>query len=177
VAQGGTKWHKVAHFFAVKCACTEKHGQGPGEVMFHCMNEMRPADEATWEDADALMEQLDAYLAFCRQAKDGTEERSRGKGGKESLFPNLAGFCRWMGGGLSDAEALRTVNARLYGRIGAVLEDEALNADLSPTVLSAYLKRRLGYGDTEGSAKSTAVPGDGEQLRLVFDHDILEDGK
>ena len=146
--------------------------------MFHCMSEMRPADEVIWEDADALMEQLNAYLSFCRQAReDGVEARGRGKGGKDGLFPNLAGFCRWMGGGLADAEALRTVNARLYGRIGAILEDEALNADLSPTLLSAYLKRRLGYGDSEGGAKSTAVPGDGEQLRLVFDHDILEDGK
>ena len=55
---------------------------------------------------------------------------------------------------------------------GTVLEDEALNAELSPTVLTAYLKKRLGYGE-KSEATTSAECG---QLRLVFEHDILEDG-
>ena len=49
---------------------------------------------------------------------------------------------------------------------------EALNAELSPTVLTAYLKKRLGYGEKSEATTSTECG----QLRIVFEHDILEDG-
>ena len=48
---------------------------------------------------------------------------------------------------------------------------EALNADVSPTLLSAYLKKRLGY---EKNAGSEICDG---QLRVIFEHDITEDGE
>ena len=53
----------------------------------------------------------------------------------------------------------------------AVLEDEALNSDLSPTLLSAYLKRRLGY-DTPARALAQK-----DQICISFEHDIIEDGE
>jgi hypothetical protein len=58
-----------------------------------------------------------------------------------------------------------------YGRILAVLEDEALNSDLSPTLLSAYLKRRLGY-DTPARALAQK-----DHICISFEHDIIEDGE
>ena len=50
----------------------------------------------------------------------------------------------------------------------AILEDEALNSALSPTLVSAYLKKRLGYDGTEKRASS--------QLEISFEHDVFEDG-
>ena len=73
--------------------------------------------------------------------------------------------------GLEEIEALRRRSPEVWGRICALLEDEALNSDLSPTLLSAYLKRRLGYGE-----KSEHIDADCGQMTLVFEHDIAEDG-
>lgn len=54
----------------------------------------------------------------------------------------------------------------------AIFEDEALNSDKNATILNAYIKERLNFGEKkEGSA---ALPvGD---VQLVFEHDIGEDG-
>ena len=57
----------------------------------------------------------------------------------------------------------------------AILEDETLNAALSPTLLSAYLKRRLGYADK--AAKTEQNETECGLMRLVFEHDIEEDGE
>lgn len=55
----------------------------------------------------------------------------------------------------------------------AMFEDEALNCELSATLVSAYLKKHLGYGEkTEAPRGSCQTEG----LKLVFDHDIWEDG-
>ena len=52
------------------------------------------------------------------------------------------------------------------------MEDEALNASsVSPTLITAYLKRRLGYA--EKPEASSAECGD---VRVIFEHDITEDG-
>ena len=60
----------------------------------------------------------------------------------------------------------------LYGALLALFEDEALNSDKSATVLNTYIKERLNYGEkNEGGA--TLPVGD---VRLVFEHDIEEDG-
>ena len=58
----------------------------------------------------------------------------------------------------------------------AVMEDEALNSPvLSPTVVSAYLKRRLSYGERTPSGDPSLA--DCGKVRLVFEHDIVEDGE
>lgn len=87
-------------------------------------------------------------------------------------MPNPAGFCRFLGKGLDFWEELSNRDKITYGIICAALEDEALNSDLSPTLLSAYLKKRLGYGEPKDSSGVT----DCGQMTLVFEHDILEDG-
>lgn len=57
----------------------------------------------------------------------------------------------------------------------AVFEDEALNASTSPTLLTAYLKRRLGY--VERAAKPEGSETECGMMRLVFEHNIEEDGE
>lgn len=121
-------------------------------------------------EAGTLPALMDAYLQDCR----ASSEESRGGKRQEKIFPNLAGFCRQLGCGISSAERLRREHPALYDRICAILEDEALNASISPNLLSAYLKRRLGYGEKQ---ESEGVTAECDQLRLVFEHDILEDGK
>lgn len=119
-------------------------------------------------EPEKLLRQLARYLKVCqaKQAADGNK--------KAAVFPNLAGFCRFLGCGLSELEELRLTHPKILDRILAILEDEALNLLLSPTVLSAYLKRRLNY--TEKSEEKCDSADCGE-MHLIFEHDILEDGE
>ena len=111
-----------------------------------------------------LRKLVEQYLKACRP---------EGEDRKSGRFPNLAGFCRWLGHGTESIERLRVSYPEEADYLLAVMEDEALNSPvLSPTVVSAYLKRRLAYGEKTPQA-STAECG---ELRLVFEHDIAEDG-
>ena len=110
---------------------------------------------------------LNRYLKDCRPPPDADPKKNPGR------LPNLAGFCRWLGCGISEAEALRLSHPAEADYLLAVMEDEALNSPVpSPTVVSAYLKKRLGYGDRV-EAVSGAECG---EMRVIFEHDITEDG-
>ena len=117
-------------------------------------------------EAGRLDRLIEEYLQFCR--KSGDEK----KGGR---FPNLAGFCRWTGCGMEAVESLRLSHPDDADYLVAVMEDEALNSPaLSPTVVGAYLKRRLCYGEKGTGSPSLAECG---EVKLVFEHDITEDGE
>ena len=110
---------------------------------------------------------LSKYLRSCLPAPNADPKRDRGR------FPNFAGFCRWLGCGLSEVDSLRLSAPEAYDYLSAVMEDEALNhATLSPTVTSAYLKRRLGYAERSEAVSET----DCGEMRVIFEHDISEDG-
>lgn len=114
---------------------------------------------------------LEEYLRSCRTDKsDDPPQERKDKRSKETVFPNLAGLCRFIGIGTSELEEFGRENPCEYGKILAVLEDEALNSSLSPTLVSAYLKKRLGY---DGTKPTEASP----QLEIKFEHDIFEDGE
>ncbi|MBE6593386.1 MAG: hypothetical protein E7642_05270 [Ruminococcaceae bacterium] len=98
-------------------------------------------------------------------------KRTRSRAHTKSIFPNLAGFCRYLGIATEELEEIARKNPYTYERILTVLEDEALNSDLSATLLSAYLKKRLGY---EAPPRHSAAS---SQLQICFEHDILEDGE
>lgn len=55
----------------------------------------------------------------------------------------------------------------------AALEDEALNIGNSATLITAYMKQRLGYGRVGAEPRFSC---EAEKYELVFEHDILEDG-
>ncbi len=105
-----------------------------------------------------LSELADRYIAYC-------EENKR--------LPNLAGFCRHAELGGSAVERLRREFPESYAELCLILEDEALNADIPASVLTAYLKKRLGYDDRDAEPTPCEVG----QLKLIFEHDILEDGE
>ena len=117
---------------------------------------------------------LNQYLLNCHseQFKDlsDNDKESKKKKSKEAVFPNLAGFCRFIGISTSELEAFGKNHPSEYSKILTVLEDEALNSGASPALVSAYLKKRLGY---DGLSIKEADP----QLEIKFEHDIFKDGE
>ncbi len=119
------------------------------------------------KDRRELLAKLQAYLESCRPPPESDAKKNAGR------LPNLAGFCRFLGRTLADLEELAHTSPVLYGRISAILEDELLNFSPSPTLLSLYLKKRLGYLEENDAGERETACG---QVRLIFEHDIEEDG-
>ena len=131
----------------------------------------------------AIADMLEQYIISCDHPEttaqegiaslDGISNTKKEKKQKtqKCSFPNLAGFCRYLNIGTDQLEALQDIYPEQYGRILAVLEDEALNSGISPTLISAYLKKRLGY---ESPSKRNHRE---EQLQISFEHNIFEDGE
>jgi len=113
---------------------------------------------------------LEHYIRSCRTQEEGEEgEKSRTRKVKDR-FPNLAGFCRYVSVSPRELEQLSREYPRQIEEIYLTLEDEALNSGLPPALLSAYLKKRLGY--------EKELQGVEEQpLQIHFEHDIFEDGE
>lgn len=116
-------------------------------------------------DVEGLVERAREYIAACAAERTGTKGRTR--------FPNLAGFCRSLGVGVETFEREMEAYPEEYGAVCAMLEDEALNWEWSATLVSAYLKKRLGYADKGEEPRSVC---DAAETRLVFEHDVFEDG-
>ena len=112
---------------------------------------------------------LENYIKSCHKTEEAEDSTSRSKK-KSGRFPNLAGFCRYYKVTLEDVERLSAEFPEEIAVIYAVLEDEALNSGLPPAVLSAYLKKRLGYDREIG-------PLGAEQINLRFEHDVYADGE
>lgn len=132
---------------------------------------------------------LEKYIRAChKQAEDDAEPSStRKKRTPYARFPNLAGFCRYLQIGSRELAALAEEYPDQIDLVYLVLEDEALNAALAPALLSAYLKRRLGY-ERAFERSDKAEPSDpnenneneeGEEraLRICFEHDVYGDGE
>lgn len=116
-----------------------------------------------------FFEAVDDYLDLCHTAAEDVPPKARGR--PRGRFPNLAGLCRYLGTGLSDVNLLRTEHPVEYDRLLAIFEDEALNSEVSPTLLSAYMKKRMLYSPGEGATLSS------EEVRYCFEHDIFADGE
>lgn len=120
-----------------------------------------------------LYDVFEEYLNECLNSPhcESSEEKSKAKTRPKQTFPNLAGFCRYLKISIEDFEKLSNKYPSQWGRILTALEDEALNSDASPSLISAYLKKRLNYeGASQSSNKSSS------QMQIFFEHDIFEDG-
>ena len=114
-----------------------------------------------------LPDLAERYILSCREEGDGYKKHSR--------FPNLAGFCRFFGISSNQIDYMKEKYPDSYSALCLIFEDEAYNAEIPPTVLSAYLKKRLGYGEPENTPDSSVnVAG---PLKLIFEHDIRSDGE
>ncbi len=109
-------------------------------------------------DSEKIDSLLADYLEYCRSGK----------------IPNIAGFCRFIGSPLSDFDKLRQSRPSDHSALCAALEDEALNSDMPATILSVYLKQRLGYSGEKAAEAGIAESG---QLKLIFEHDAYRDGE
>ena len=110
-------------------------------------------------------------LSLCEDYVRDCERAGEGADGKR--FPNLAGFCRRLGVGISGLESVEREYPEQYGALLAILEDEALNSDKSVSLINAYIKERINFKErNEGSASLYD-----EGIRVVFEHDIIEDGR
>jgi len=118
---------------------------------------------------DGLMED---YISYC--ANHTISDMGVGKAKIRARFPNPAGFCRYLNTGLSDMSALASVYPHEYDRLLAVFEDEALNSEVSPTLLSTYLKKRLCYASADRDSKGEE---EAKEARYCFEHDIFKDGE
>ena len=116
---------------------------------------------------------VEDYLSTCYAVAGGSTDETnfRHQAKHRSHFPNLSGLCRYVGVGLSDVSKFSEEYPDEYDKLLAILEDEALNSDLSPTILSAYLKKRLSY------VKESECGENAKEVRFRFEHDIFADGE
>lgn len=113
---------------------------------------------------------LEAYIQSCHESSDELSSDTRRTAKVTRRLPNLAGFCRYLAIGTEDFRRIADEFPDEIAPLFAILEDEALNSSLPPAVLSAYLKRRLGY-----DREDEELPN--EPLQICFEHDILRDGE
>ena len=96
----------------------------------------------------------------------------------ERRFPNVAGFCRFLGISRKRYEELGVLYPEEIGVIEATFEDEALNSvELSVSLLNIYLKARLGYTESKGEKEVSATCSSSGGLKVIFEHDIMRDGE
>lgn len=124
-----------------------------------------------------ITELVEKYVIHCLEecADDNENDESKGRvRNRKTRFPNFAGFCRYYGFSRKYIENLMRKKPTQYESLCMIFEDEALNSELSPTVLTAYLKHHLGY---TVKPKTEIKDGENEHITLVFEHDIKNDGK
>ena len=109
----------------------------------------------------------DEYIRSCAQKPTDTKQKNC------SRFPNLAGLCRYLGTGLDDLRMLKESFPSDYDRLLAIFEDEALNFEISGTILSSYMKKRLLFCSDDEPKNQKQVP----RVSFCFEHDIYADGE
>ena len=134
--------------------------------------------QSTGKEGDAVCSNFDTA---CRDGsiKDLAERyilecRKPVNGAKSGRVPNIAGFFRYCGFEGGDLSRLSLEYPGIYSSLCMIFEDEALNSGVSASVLTPYFKRRLGYGERVASPPAGGY--DDGTVKLVFDHDIWEDG-
>ena len=118
-----------------------------------------------------VLEKAEAYVRGCREGEQA---------GDKPDFPNLAGFGRSLGVGLAELRRLGEKYPEIYDALLAVLEDAALNAGGIPgksaLLAMSYFRRRLGYEVKGGKGVDTEAQGK-QEVRVIFEHDIAQDGQ
>lgn len=111
-----------------------------------------------------LPDLAERYVLACREESVGAKRRER--------FPNISGFCRFCGIGACELAEMKRLYPEHYSSLCSIFEDEALNSELSATVLSSYLKKHLDFSENDPSVSEVNAG----ELRLIFEHDIEKDG-
>ena len=173
VAQSDTVWHKYRRY---NVCVTERKEEKLQDKNNNTNQDKSDKSEdvsvcVTLLREGTLFEAVDDYLELCHASASAEDTAARGRSRLRCRFPNIAGFCRFLGTGLSDVLTFKSEFPFEYDRLIAIFEDEALNSEVSPTLLSAYMKKRMLYALNDAP---TALP---EEVRYCFEHDIFADGE
>ena len=94
---------------------------------------------------------------------------------KKPRLPNICGFFRWLKLSAAALDRLKRSHHEKYRTLLMIFEDEALNSELPPSIISTYMKqsftKREEECDEEVSEKNAGP------ITLIFDHDIDRDGR
>ena len=168
MAHRDTIWHKILSY---NIPVTERKE----EKLKKEINDTHQKSISVSSVCSALMSEgtffqaVDDYLDLCHSTAEDIPPKARGR--PRCRFPNIAGLCRFLGTGLSDMNIFKSEYPTEYDRLLAIFEDEALNSEVSPTLLSAYMKKRMLYAVSDGATLSS------EEVRYCFEHDIFADGE
>ena len=122
-------------------------------------------------ESEKIYEALEEYILSCCSDIEEENKTSKKQEARKTSFPNLAGFCRYLRSSMLEFEEASQDYPEQCAKILTALEDEALNSGFSPNLISAYLKKRLGYETPSRSSGSDT------QLQIRFEHDIFTDGE
>ena len=94
---------------------------------------------------------------------------------KKPRLPNICGFFRWLKLSAAALDRLKSLHHEKYRTLLMIFEDEALNSELPPSIISTYMKQSFMRQDeeNEGAASRKSLG----PLTLIFDHDIDSDGR
>ena len=129
-----------------------------------------------------IYELADQYIQKCAETQTVDSEKNSdctGNGKKKEVrkrFPNLAGFCRYLGTVIEELAETGSNFPKDYDALKAVFEDEAYNSNIPPSLLSVYFRQRFGIDgakESEQGSQSNYPMGD---IQIIFDHDMSEDG-
>lgn len=114
-------------------------------------------------DKGRLIKMAEKYILACLDT-----ER------KKPRLPNICGFFRWLKLSAAALDRLKSLHREKYRTLLMIFEDEALNSELPPSIISTYMKQSFMRQDEddEGTSEKSCGP-----LTLVFDHDIDIDGR
>ena len=110
-----------------------------------------------------LIKKAEKYIAFCLAPEL-----------KKPRLPNICGFFRWLKLGSIAMDKLKREYPDKFRTLLMLFEDEALNSELPPSIISTYMKQSF-LKDSED--KVSEVSEDCGPITLVFDHDINLDGQ
>ena len=113
--------------------------------------------------SDRIIKKAEKYISFCLNMQP-----------KKPRLPNICGFIRWLRLGSVALDKLRRAYPEKFRTLLMLFEDEALNSELPPSIISTYMKQSFIKDDDD---KKSEAREDCGPITLVFDHDIKLDGQ
>ena len=111
---------------------------------------------------DKIIKKAEKYISFCLDLQP-----------KKPRLPNICGFFRWLRLGAIALDKLKRAYPEKFRTLLMLFEDEALNSELPPSIISTYMKQSFIKDDCgQSEAREECGP-----ITLVFDHDIKLDGQ
>ena len=108
-----------------------------------------------------LIKMAEKYISFCLDAQQ-----------KKPRLPNVCGFFRWLKLSSLALDRLKRAYPEKFRTLLMLFEDEALNSELPPSIISTYMKQSFARDTDSGVAEENCGP-----ITLIFDHDIKLDGQ